>query len=290
MVMRSFSLPQLDPGDIARLYAKLPLIAGIAAIGSAAVSLAYFVGSLRAVEVVQAEGSAAPAAVSADIQRAATAGWFGHAPGEDNAGGSSGGLALLGVSVASTPAMTGAYISVRGNPEMFYHPGEALGDGSVLEAVFNDHVTVRRGGALETIEFAAAPTMAVAAPAPSAGGVPMEPKRMASAPPPEKISDMNRAQVVQAFLNNAEDILKQVGLSPVEENSDLGYVYSGDDPQKILSAIGLQQGDVITGINDEPIGDTPNDRFRVSALVGQPVLSLHIRRAGKELVIEYKVP
>ncbi len=277
------------------LYSLLPRLAGLLMIGAFAVSAAHFLQAATADNEAMPQDSAqAPAAVSAQsgIPKAAQAGWFGHAAEDDAApvtGGQAGGsLELVGVSMSQSPALAGAYIAVKGQEEIFYHRGETIaGDAGTLEGIFRDHVTIRHNGTLQVLGFDAASSTTDSAPENFAAP---ESPPIVMVPPDKKTLGMTTAELVQAFLNQPEELLKQGGLEPVEAGKDFGYRFNGNDEQHVFDGSGVQKGDIITGVNDETIGDTANDRFRISKFAGAKTLSLHVRRNDKDMVIEYKVP
>lgn len=149
----------------------------LAIVMALAVSLAYWTWemfaprpvAMPALSVVSAE-SGLPAALAARGllgAREARA----QAPGQ---AGSAGGLTLVGVFAARAPGAGSALIGRGADRPQLVATGDEIAPGVVLEEVHADHVTVRRGAALERIALerrGADGTQPQAGPPPARAGV-----------------------------------------------------------------------------------------------------------------------
>jgi general secretion pathway protein C len=68
-------------------------------------------------------------------------------------------LTLRGAVVESDAAKSSAVIEEPGKPAQSYRIGETLPGGATLDAVFADHVVLKRNGELETLNFPATDTL-----------------------------------------------------------------------------------------------------------------------------------
>jgi type II secretory pathway component PulC len=135
------------------------LIAAATALGSSLLKFSHLIHEAAKGDNNPYNASRSVAVTLPDVASVAKMGWFGHAPEEQASSGASdvntlSQLELMGVSQSDHPALAGAFIAEKGQPESYYHIGDTLpGEAGVLEEVFADHVTVRRGQVINTLSF-----------------------------------------------------------------------------------------------------------------------------------------
>jgi general secretion pathway protein C len=162
---------------------------------------------------------------------------------------------------------------MRGRQRVYAH-GDETSDGAEVVEIHRDHVVLRRGGRLETLEFSwNAVTRMFERAMPSA----------AQATPPEDYREVLR----HAMFTHPELLLQMVGATVVVEGGRFrGYrVMQPDDPA-FLDSLGLKPGDILTGVNGVPLNNTPDYGVQVlDALSGTDKLTFTIRRGNQTLVV-----
>ena len=249
-------------------------------------------------------GSRAPPLV--DIDRLVASNLFGAADAESN--GAAGGLLangpavvtqlpleLQGVFEGGDARSSAAIIAERGKPGLLYQIGERIAGSATLEAVYADHVVLRRSGAAESLFFAQSTPGAV---------TPQNPAYMdADAAQMQLMEEQYRQELerVEPFDESApyeglratdledpgaapEDI--PPGYSPEAADDPAGYDTGASDPGATqgLSPADVPVDDPITGITTpsgpttegalglSPIGSAGTGGYRVDSLAGTPWL------------------
>jgi len=169
------------------------------------------------------------------------------------------------------------YVVARGESVLGYH----------IEAVEDDAVVLSRGGKEYRLELARKSTIGKRPSLPASEESPDN--------APASIRDEGETRIVSrslidSYVKDLDKIWKNIGIVPYREGNALRgfkvrFVRRGSDFEKL----GLRRGDIITGINGEPLTDyaTPMRLLKnVDMLKG---LLLQIRRGNQELEIEYEV-
>ena len=198
---------------------------------------------------------------------------------------------LKGVFAGLPPFPAFAILNVDGKDQPVRVGGEIV-PGATLEAVFARHVTVRRNGATEQIEFE---DNGVAGTSPR---VTQSPGQMAARlPTPASQFKLNVQAVNQntSALSRGElqaalqDPRQLTNLGSVNTNPGGGVAIQQAPPGSLLEKLGLQDGDVIRSLNGVPV-NSQADLMRLYQQFGQVgAVRIDGLRAGTPLVRDYNI-
>ena len=159
------------------------------------------------------------------------------------------GLKLVGTVAGDDSATSFAIIdNIKTRKQELYHEGDKAGD-VLIKKILRNKVIVDAGRgeellALELeetgrkIEFSRAPQPAV------------RERRTTSR---EESLQFDRAEV-EASLQNVDQVIKELNISPfTRSGKPAGFTIGKLPPESILIAMGLRSGDLIIGVNDQPI-------------------------------------
>ena len=198
-------------------------------------------------------------------------------------------LTLQGVVLSSVAAQSRAIIG-SGEAQQGYKPGDSIADmpgNVVLQAVYERYVLLDNNGRTETLRMDEAPSenalsgsqslsalTEVTAPAanttPASGNAPAAPGQFAG----------------KAFTD-------LVRILPVVEPADSpqagalrGLQIRHGSRQDFLSAVGLQQGDLITGVNGNPLQDAAQLPQLLQQMSDSPTVALQIVRDEQQVNVQ----
>ncbi|GIX22729.1 MAG: type II secretion system protein GspC [Gammaproteobacteria bacterium] len=166
-----------------------------------------------------------------------------------------------------------ALIASGNDEEKIYKVGDRLPGNAVLKAVYLDRVLLETARGLETlklpkdeplIDFAASGANTPAGepayeppPSPMTGAPPPQ----SAAPAPRRAPDL--AAYRREFIRDPQAITRIARITPEERDGRfVGYRVSPNEPHPLFDALGLQDGDVITGVNGVQF-ERPEDGLRV---------------------------
>lgn len=173
-------------------------------------------------------------------------------------------LVLTGTLAGVDPARGFAIIGENAASARLYAAGATLPVGVRLIEVYPEHVIIDRNGSRESLSLPRS-LLAGAAPAPAARG----------AEPP--IADN-----VQKLIAQEPALIGQVlRPQPVFANGQLrGFrLYPGTDRGKFMR-LGLQPGDLVTQVNNVPIGDPQHGMDILRTLGSSPTATVTVERGG----------
>lgn len=170
-----------------------------------------------------------------------------------------------------------ALFSANGAPEVPFTVGQELMTGVTLHTVLPDRAIIARAGALEMVML----KNAVATASPRRAFTVASPR----APRKEEPVAVQREQVL-AHLQSPE-VLRQASIVP---NASGGFLVRSMKPGSVYEKLGLHTGDVIRGVNGEPINSLSDAlklyaRLRSGDAAG-PV-TVEVSRAGKTETLQY---
>lgn len=180
-------------------------------------------------------------------------------------------LTLHGVFLASHGEDSSAILSRRDRAAEGYLVGEELPGGAELVAVERNRILLRRNGEVESLSFDDE--------ALTVGGV-------AAARESTEDTRAGVERAIEALEDNPRETIAQAGFRP--NSNGPGYVYDGTNER--LSAMNLQQGDVIISVNGKQLGDIESDRANLRRWMNSDRLELEIKRGGTRFSFTVPVP
>jgi general secretion pathway protein C len=183
-------------------------------------------------------------------------------------------LTLEGVLIGPDADASGAIVAGSNGETEYYRVGDTLPGNAELAEVEPHRILLRRGGRYESLAFdeeAAAEAM-----------VAEEPQQAAQSP------DAYLADARSRLDAEGAAALAAYGLQPADESGQSGYVYDGSNP--MLNAVNLRQGDVITAINGQRLGDVEQDKALLDDWRSLGQLDIEIERDGSILTVSYAIP
>ncbi|MBU4054293.1 MAG: hypothetical protein KKA41_07975 [Proteobacteria bacterium] len=174
--------------------------------------------------------------------------------------------------------------------QTLYHQGDSIQDAAI-KMILRGKVILRVNDRDEILEMEKvqdsgpdsrrmeSPEMADSAPI----------RSMSPAVPQSQKVSLDRAEIDNA-LENVTDLMQQVKVMPNFDNgSPDGFRLSGIKTDSLVRKMGLRNGDVITGVNGNPIRTMEDAMGFYQQLSGAPNVSLQIKRRGRERNIEFNI-
>jgi general secretion pathway protein C len=174
--------------------------------------------------------------------------------------------------------------------QTLYHQGDAVQD-AVIKMILRGKVVLRVNDRDEILEMekvqgdgSEAASLFVG---PEMMGMPPE-RAMEGSPLSQKVS-LDRAEIAKAMVN-LTDLMQQVKITPNFNNGEPeGFRLSGIKTDSLVRKMGLRNGDVIMGVNGNPIQTMEDAMGFYQQLGGADNVSLQIKRRGRERNIEFNI-
>ena len=221
-------------------------------------------------------------------------------------------LELQGVFTTAVAAESTAIVAERGKDGELFAIGDRLPGNAILEAVFDDHILLKRGGQVEKLMFsdsALRKQFSVGSDTPTTQPAPVATDDSTSRLQQvrERIAERqrnNRPATVQPgtnlrnFVNDYRDkiaadpvgLLAELGVSPVSEGEASGYRLGNELPSQQMLQAGLQEGDLILSVNGLPVGDIRNDAALLDETLAQSQVRVEIQRNDRRFFLSVPVP
>ncbi len=208
-------------------------------------------------------------------------------------------LVLHGVFVAETPEVSTAILARKGRSEELYHIGDRVPGNATLDAVFLDHVLLRRGRSLERLAFPKSDGN-IAIPSPraepaQAGSLDARALLAQSGSPPSRVpagriaTERSPEEMAEKYREKLKvdprGALGELGLTPVGGDGPAGYRLDRLARSPYLRQTGLRPGDVILSINGQPLGDVEHDRLELDNVLEQGSARLEVQRGERRFFI-----
>jgi general secretion pathway protein C len=224
-------------------------------------------------------------------------------------------LELQGVFIASAAADSTAIVAERNKSGELFHIGDRLPGNAVLDAVFNDHILLKRGGQVEKLMFT---DSAIRQQFSSTNGTPQVDPTMLYSPATnspttrlqkvqERIAERQRQAVnapvqpgtkLRGFVDEYRDrintdpagLLNEMGLSAVSEGEASGYRIGDALSSAQMQQAGLQQGDLVLSVNGTPVGDARSDAGLIDQAMSDGRVRVEIQRADRRFFLTVPIP
>lgn len=223
-------------------------------------------------------------------------------------------LELQGVFTAGDPDDSTAIVAERGKTGELYNIGDRLPGNAILNAVFDDHILIKRGARIEKLMFSDAPLRQQFSR--QAGNISVDPATRNSsrlAQVRERIAARRRQIAdrtavgsapatpganLRAYVDNYRDriasepkaVLNELGVSPVADGEASGYRIGDELSQQALNQAGLQAGDVILSVNGTPVGDISNDQAIVDQALAAGRVRVEVQRGERKFYLTVPLP
>ena len=198
-------------------------------------------------------------------------------------------LTLQGVVLSSDAAQSRAIIS-SGEAQQGYKPGDSIADmpgNVVLQAVYERYVLLDNNGRTETLRMDESPSEIAMSGSASLSALTAVAAPAASTTP----ASSNAPSAPGQFAGKAFADL--VRILPVVEPADSpqagalrGLQIRHGSRQDFLSAVGLQQGDLITGVNGTPLEDAAQLPQLLQQMSDSPTVALQIIRDEQQVNVQ----
>lgn len=182
-------------------------------------------------------------------------------------------LELMGIISHVGGKASSAIIKVRDRNTDIYRIGDQVTEGVQLSAVHKDYVLLEKSGILEKLNF---PILAKAT------------------------SGITKAQVkpalAQAIVKTAKlpinlaSLADQIPSLMEKLNVDADGFYTSQNAESTGRWLGLQKGDQILAVNDQPFSNLINNPIALVAVVASGKVRLSIRRGSGDIVITTALP
>ena len=204
-------------------------------------------------------------------------------------------LTLQGVVLSSVAAQSRAIIG-SGDAQQGYKPGDSIADmpGSVvLQAVYERYVLLDNNGRTETLRMDEAPSENATSGSQSLSALTQvtAPAANTTAASGQAPSSGQAPAASGQFAGKAFADL--VRILPVLEPADSpqagalrGLQIRHGSRQDFLSAVGLQQGDLITGVNGNPLQDAAQLPQLLQQMSDSPTVALQIVRDEQQVTVQ----
>jgi general secretion pathway protein C len=127
------------------------------------------------------------------------------------------------------------------------------------------------------------------------GESPRVARKAAGAPPKMPVSSYPRqltlkSDQIESALENLDQLMDQARIRPhIEDGKPSGISITGIKPNTIFRKMRLRNGDIITGVNGDPI-ETVDDAMKIFGdLSSSPEVQVEIKRRGRKRVLNYKI-
>lgn len=214
-------------------------------------------------------------------------------------------LQLQGVFKADVKDRSTAIIAERNKEGILYRIGDSLPGNAILFEVFDDHVLIKRGTAVEKLMFDDIAIRIKSEPSRTAENNPSQNKLPAPLQTQQRLNSgrrnlvgMNYPEDIRSKIDeykarfdaDPNSVLTEFGLSPMEDGSASGYQLDSGPASAALKKSGLQDGDIILSVNGKPVGNTANDSSLIDSSINTKRLRVEVKRGSRRFFITVPVP
>ena len=209
-------------------------------------------------------------------------------------------LELQGIFISEDPAASTAIIAEKNKPGKLFHVGDKLPGNAYLHAVRVDHILLRRGSRLEKLMFLLAKVTFesgdTAKPAKlyqnKSSEQPLNKLLAGPDNPPSEDSSLRGylEQNKRRLQSNPDQLLREIGMSPVSKESANGYKVGSGSNSGALTQAGLQSGDVVISVNGIAVGVAMNDARLIDQAMAAGRVRVEVQRGGRRFFLTIPIP
>ncbi len=176
--------------------------------------------------------------------------------------------------------------SRRRQPQHLYREGDNIGD-AVIKKILRERVVLTVDGSDEILEMEELLDHARASRQSGTQADPVQSSRLVSESEQEFSIDRGRVEEALADVGN---LMRQIRLRPYfEDGNPEGVLLSGVRRDSIFEDMGLQSGDVIKGVNGNPIRSVDDAMELYQGLRSERDIQVQIQRDGSIQTISYRI-
>lgn len=205
---------------------------------------------------------------------------------------SASGLILKAIFMARPAGASSALIAVGDAPATAVRPGQTLSSGAVIQSIGVDHVVLQVGGQSERLEFPKPVDVSGDQPSPAStlpASQPAQPARAARAPAASPTGAGQSGMVPsvveqyrQRLAGNPQAVASEMNLTPTAAGFRVG-----DNPPAPLRAAGLQPGDIVEKVNNQPVGALGNARATLDQAITSGGARVEVLRNGRRITLSF---
>ena len=202
---------------------------------------------------------------------------------------SASGLILKAIFMAWPAEASSALIAVGDAPATAVRPGQTLSSGAVIQSISVDHVVLQVGGQSERLEFPKPVDASGAQPSPTATLPASQPAQAAATPAasPNAAGQSGMIPSVveqyrQRLAGNPQAVASEMNLTPTAAGFRVG-----DNPPAPLRAAGLQPGDIVEKVNNQPVGALGNARATLDQAITSGGARVEVLRNGRRITLSF---
>ena len=224
-------------------------------------------------------------------------------------------LELKGVITADDPAASTAIVAQKGKSGELFSIGDRLPGNAILNAVFDDHILIKRGTRIEKLQFAEslAAQQLVSDPAPSTAisrpriqqqtssrlqqvreRISQRSEEISQKRTNNQVADSDLSKSISEYKarldTDPDAVLAELGMAPMSTSKASGYKISNQISQTGLRQAGLKQGDVILSVNGQPVGNIANDRSMIDQVVAAKRVRVEVQRDTRRFFVTIPIP
>jgi general secretion pathway protein C len=224
-------------------------------------------------------------------------------------------LELQGVFIASAATDSSAIVAERNKTGELFRIGDRLPGNAILDAVFNDHILLKRGGRVEKLMFTDSAIRQQFSSVDDTAQVDLSlsentpvgnpPSRLQQVR--ERIAERQRKAMntpvqpgtsLRSFVDEYRDrikddpagLLNEIGISSVSEGEANGYRLGDKLSSAQMQQAGLQQGDLVLSVNGTPVGNAKSDAGLIDQAMNDGRVRVEIQRADRRFFLTVPIP
>jgi general secretion pathway protein C len=202
-------------------------------------------------------------------------------------------LKLLGTSIQTAQQPWAIIEDERNAKQALYQLGDDIPDAGKLVAVERTKVFIERQGKRVALEIPEDQMPAVPPSGFPSVGVPDRPHRAAELGSIRPMGPNHFAidrSTVNGNLQNMMSLFTQMRAVPdIENGASKGFKLSEIQPGSVFQQMGLQDGDVVTGIGGQPLTDPREAMQLLSSMRNEDSVGISIIRGGRTMQFTYDI-
>lgn len=202
---------------------------------------------------------------------------------------SASGLILKAIFMAWPAETSSALIAVGDAPATAVRPGQTLSSGAVVESIGVDHVVLQVGGQSERLEFpkpvdasGSQPSSAATLPTPQPAQAGTAPAASPTVAGQSGMIPSVVEQYRQRLAGNPQAVASEMNLTATAAGFRVG-----DNPPAPLRAAGLQPGDIVEKVNNQPVGALGNARATLDQAITSGGARVEVLRNGRRITLSF---